>query len=92
MPGTGRLLFIEVKGKALGKPTVTISRNQIVTAQNVGDDFILAVVQIRDGQAQEPIYIRGAHLHQSFSRSVDFSITSVNFKLAELLARGGPPL
>jgi hypothetical protein len=82
----GQLLFVEVKGKVVGKPTVTISRNQITTAQNVGENFILAIVLVEGGVAQEPVYVRGR-----FTQPVDFAVTSVNFKLTELLSRGGAP-
>jgi len=84
--GTGRLLFIEVKGKIAGKPTVTISKTQILTALNKPDEFILAVVQIDGDTAREPVYI-----HRPFTQPVDFAVTSVNYNLADLLARGASP-
>jgi hypothetical protein len=88
IPGTGRLLFIEVKGKLLGKPTVTVSKTQILTALNKPDDFILAIVPVEPDtyNARDPVYIR-----RPFTQPLDFAVTSVNFDLPELLARGGPP-
>jgi superfamily II DNA or RNA helicase len=86
IPNTGKLLFIEVKGKAKGKPTVTISRSQITTALNKPDEFVLAIVQIDGDRAEEPVYIR-----RSFTQPLDFAVTSVNFQLSELLARGSQP-
>jgi hypothetical protein len=50
VPGDGRLLFIEVKGRADGADTVTVTKNEILTALNMPDDFILAIVEV-DGQA-----------------------------------------
>ncbi len=85
-PATGRLLFIEVKGKVVGKPTVTISKTQILTALNKPDEFILAVVMVDGGTAREPVYIR-----RPFTQPVDFAVTSVNYNLADLLARGASP-
>jgi hypothetical protein len=46
IPGTGRLRFIEVKGRIEGSDTVTVTKNEIITALNKPDDFILALVQV----------------------------------------------
>ncbi|MCW6036782.1 DUF3883 domain-containing protein [Spirulina subsalsa FACHB-351] len=46
IPGTGRLRFIEVKGRIEGADTVTVTKNEIITALNKPDDFILALVQV----------------------------------------------
>ena len=85
IPNTGRLRFIEVKGRVVGASTVTITSGEIRTALNKPDDFILAIVQI-DGEATTPRYIR-----QPFQREPDFGVTSVNYNLNELLARAGDP-
>jgi hypothetical protein len=37
VPGEGRLLFIEVKGRADGADTVTVTKNEILTALNMHD-------------------------------------------------------
>lgn len=42
---TGRLRFIEVKGRVRGATTVTVTKNEILTALNKPDDFILTVVE-----------------------------------------------
>ncbi|MCK4389645.1 MAG: DUF3883 domain-containing protein [Desulfobacterales bacterium] len=44
IPETGKLRFIEVKGRLQGAKTVTITKNEILTALNKPDDFILALV------------------------------------------------
>jgi hypothetical protein len=44
VPGEGKLRFIEVKGRAMGATTVTITKNEILTGLNKPDDFILALV------------------------------------------------
>ena len=85
-PAASRLRFIEVKGKAVGATTVTISKTQIFTALNKPDDFILAIVEVDSDTAREPRYIR-----RPFQREPDFGVTSVNYDLDELLVRGEKP-
>lgn len=46
VPGTGRLRFIEVKGRIEGADTVTVTKNEILTALNQPDHYILALVQV----------------------------------------------
>jgi len=86
VPNSGRLLFIEVKGRAAGATTVTITKNEILTAINKPDDFILALVEVDGDTAKEPVYDR-----RPFQKEPDFGVTSVNYELKELLRRGGPP-
>ncbi len=81
----GKLRFIEVKGRVADALTVTVTRNEILTALNKPDDFILAVGQVEDGQ-QELVYIR-----KPFRQEPEFSVESINYNLRELLGRGGPP-
>lgn len=81
----GRLRFIEVKGRAKGADTVTITKNEILTALNKPDDFILALVEV-DGDAATPRYVR-----RPFQREPDFGVTSVNYALKELNARSFDP-
>ncbi|MBE9136935.1 DUF3883 domain-containing protein [Nodosilinea sp. LEGE 07088] len=45
-PATGRLRFIEVKGRIAGAETVTVTKNEIITALNQPEAFILALVQV----------------------------------------------
>ena len=46
VPGTGKLRFIEVKGRAEGATTITVTKNEILTSLNKPDDYILAIVQL----------------------------------------------
>jgi hypothetical protein len=85
-PGTGRLRFIEVKGRAAGADTVTVTKNEILTSLNKPDDFILAIVEFHPDGTQRTRYLR-----QPFQREPDFGVTSVNYDLAELLARAEAP-
>ena len=86
VPGTGKLRFIEVKGRVTGADTITVTRNEILYSLNKPDDFILAIVEFRDGDAHRVHYLR-----QPFQREPDFGVTSVNYDFAELLARAGAP-
>jgi 5S rRNA maturation endonuclease (ribonuclease M5) len=81
VPGDGKLRFIEVKGRTVDAETVTVSRNEILTALNKPEDFILAIAQI-DGQDSRLHYLR-----RPFQQEPEFSVESVNYKLNELLKR-----
>jgi uncharacterized protein DUF3883 len=86
IPGTGRLRFIEVKGRVAGAATVTVTRNEIFYSLNKPDDFILAIVEFT-GEGTHRVH----YLRQPFRREPDFGVASVNYDLAELLARGEAP-
>jgi superfamily II DNA/RNA helicase len=85
-PGTGKLRFIEVKGRVSGAPTITVSRNEILYSLNKPDDFILAIVEFTGDNSHHVHYIR-----RPFHREPDFGVTSVNYSFAELLARTESP-
>ena len=59
-PDTRSYRFIEVKGRADGTDTVTITRQEIITSLHEPEKFILAVVEVSDGFASRPRYVRGA--------------------------------
>jgi hypothetical protein len=82
VPGAGRLRFIEVKGRAAGAETVTITKNEILTGLNKPEDFILAVVEV-NGETTKPWYIE-----RPFGKEPDFGVESVNYALRDLLAHG----
>jgi len=86
VPGTGRLRFIEVKGRVAGASTVTVTKNEILYSLNKPDDFILAIVEFREDGTH-----RAYHVRRPFHREPDFGVTSVNYDLAELLARAEAP-
>ena len=86
IPGTGRLRFLEVKGRVAGAATVTVTKNEILTALNKPEDFILAIVEIEGDAARTPYYVR-----RPFQREPDFGVTSVNYDLDELLSRAEAP-
>ena len=45
VPETGKLRFIEVKGRVEGAPRITVTRNEILFSLNKPDDFVLAIVE-----------------------------------------------
>jgi superfamily II DNA or RNA helicase len=87
IPGDGRLLFIEVKGREKGADTVTITKNEILTCLNKPDQFILAVVVVDQGAPETPVYIKNP-----FTTEPDFAVTSVNYNLKKLLEKGERPV
>lgn len=80
IPGTGKLRFLEVKGRTKGAATITVTKNEILTALNKPDDYILAVVEV-DGNKAKICY-----LQKPFAFEPDFAATSVNYSLSELVA------
>jgi len=86
VPGTGKLRFLEVKGRATGAATITVTKNEILYSLNKPEDFILAIVEFLDADAHRVHYVR-----RPFQREPDFGVTSVNYDLAELLARAERP-
>jgi hypothetical protein len=85
-PKTGKLRFVEVKGRASGEQTLTVSRNEILYLLNTPDDFILGMVEfVADGTHQVH------YLRCPFQREPDFHVTSVNYNFPELLARAEAP-
>jgi superfamily II DNA or RNA helicase len=86
IPGTGRLRFLEVKGRIETAATVTVTKNEILYSLNKPDDFILAIVELRVDGTHRVHYLR-----RPFQREPDFGVTSVNYDFAELLARAAVP-
>jgi superfamily II DNA or RNA helicase len=86
-PATGDIWFIEVKGRVRGAPTVTITKNEILTGLNKPDRFLLALVAV-DGDESELRYIM-----RPFKGTGDvyFEAASVNFEWDKLWQRGQAP-
>lgn len=73
------LRFIEVKGRTAGADTVTVSKNEILTALNKTDEYILAIVEV-DGTQTKTVYLK-----KPFCERPDFAATSVNYNIVELV-------
>ncbi len=84
----GNVWFIEVKGRISGATTVTVTRNEILTALNKPDRFILALVEVKPEWGDEVRYVS-----QPFAGTEEtyFEVTSVNFDLESLRARSHRP-
>ncbi|MEJ5189575.1 MAG: helicase-related protein, partial [Breznakiellaceae bacterium] len=80
IPGTGKLRFIEVKGRSSGARTLTVTRNEILYSLNKPDDYILAIVEFMDDGTHRVHYIR-----KPFQREPDFFVTSVEYDVGGLL-------
>jgi SNF2 family DNA or RNA helicase len=85
-PGTGSLRFLEVKGRASGAATITVTRNEILYSLNKPEEFILAIVEFLGDESHRVHYVR-----KPFRREPDFGVTSVNYDFADLLARAEAP-
>ena len=74
---------IEVKGRAHGADTITVTRNEILYAFNQGDKFLLAVVLVHeDDTVAGPYYIQ-----RPFDSEPGWGVSSINYNLADLLKK-----
>lgn len=76
------LRMIEVKGRAAGSTTVTVSHNEVMCALNRPDAFILALVEV-DGDVARTTYIR-----RPFTNPPDYTVASTNYDIARLKEAG----
>jgi SNF2 family DNA or RNA helicase len=86
VPGTGKLRFIEVKGRVSGADTITVTKNEILYSLNKPDDFILAMVEFKDDDEHKVHYLR-----EPFKREPDFGAAAVLYSFAELIGRSSKP-
>ena len=87
--GQGRLRFLEVKGRGRGADTVTVTANEIRTALNRPEQFVLALVEV--DVEQEPPTTSVRYVRSPFQREPDFGADSVNYDWQPLWQRGVPP-
>jgi len=69
-----------------GAQTITVTHNEILTALNKPDNYILAIVEFLDDGQHHVHYLR-----QPFRREPDFGTASVDYNIAKLLARASEP-
>ena len=74
---------IEVKGRVKGAATVTVTRNEMLYAFNQGSKFVLAIVLVGDDDSVDGPY----YLRNPFEREPDWGVSSINYKLSDLLSR-----
>lgn len=84
----GALRFIEVKGRRQGADTVTVTANEIRTALNRPDQYVLALVSIPDDASMAPD-IR--YVWRPFGSAPDFGVTHVTYDWEALWAQGTVP-
>jgi SNF2 family DNA or RNA helicase len=73
---------IEVKGRAKGQSTITITRNEILYGLNQQEKFILAIVIVDGDKHEGPFYVRNP-----FTQEPEWGVSSQNWSLDQLLAR-----
>lgn len=74
---------IEVKGRAKGATTVTVTRNEIFESWNQGAKYHLAIVLVGDNDS-----IEGPHyISHPFKEEPCWGVSSVNYDLKALLGR-----
>jgi hypothetical protein len=71
---------IEVKGRAKGQSTITVTRNEILYGLNQADKFILAIVLVDGDRHEGPFYVRNP-----FRQEPDWAVSSINLELNKLL-------
>ena len=76
---------IEVKGRAKGQSTVTVTRNEVLYGLNQQDKFVLAVVVVDGNNHEGPFYVT-----RPFTQEPDWAVTSINLDLAHLIERAEP--
>lgn len=77
---------IEVKGRAKGQSTVTVTRNEIIYGLNQAEKFILAIVLVDGADHEGPYYVRNP-----FSTEPDFGVATWTLELKSLLERAEAP-
>lgn len=74
-------------GARANAESITVTKNEVLTALNKPEDFILAIVVFPEDEGEPGV----RYVHEPFEREPDFGAVSVNYKLANLLARSEPP-
>jgi len=84
-PQTGKLNFIEVKGRHADADTVHVTKNEWLVALNKREMFILAIVLVRDGSVAEPPHYIRDPMARVVAGDLTFGVTGVDLSIKELL-------
>lgn len=87
----GGLLFVEVKGRIAGAPSVTVTRSEIGVGRNMPERFILALVEVPlHGDEREPVV---RYLRNPFEGMGEphFASISETFDWAKFIAQATEP-
>ncbi len=87
----GPTIRIEVKGRIEGSDDFQITRREVLTAKNLGDDYRLVIVRV---STEGPEHDELRYLTRPFDLlgTEDFSVTRFTIDWAARWKRGGPPL
>jgi superfamily II DNA or RNA helicase len=104
---TGKLRFIEVKGRIRGADEVTVTRNEILTALNKPEDFVLAIVSVPAAEfagdawkvhasqgaysVEEPRDCTVRYIRRPFQKEPDFGETKSVYSWKYLWDKGEEP-
>ena len=77
---------IEVKGRAKGTSTITITRNEILYGLNQEDKFRLAIVLVDENDHIEGPY----YIHKPFTQEPEWGVASLNYNMNELIKKAQP--
>ena len=81
VPGTGTLRFVEVKGRVKGAETIIVTKNEVLTALNKPEDFLLVVVEVDEEETT------AHYISKPFQREPDFDATSIIYNLDKLFQK-----
>ena len=84
----GSLLFLEVKGRARGAETFTVTRSEIGVGRNMPDQHILALAEVSTTGVPDVRYVRGAFRDIG---DLPFDAISVNLPWRSYFGRGDVP-
>ena len=79
----GPARYIEVKGRRAGAATVTLTRNEMITAKNSGENFFVAVVEVEGADIVSLDYFSASLLKED----TDNLTASFNLSLKDLRER-----
>ncbi|MBD2777612.1 helicase-related protein [Iningainema tapete] len=84
---TGQLRFIKVKSRIYGASSVTVTRNEIITALNKPDSFILALVEVPESEQVSSNNCNIRYVRRPFHRYPE-AVTSVKYNWQQLWLLG----
>jgi superfamily II DNA or RNA helicase len=86
----GSVVRLEVKGRVAGSDDFVITRSEVLTAKNLGDDYRLALVEV---SPVSPAEDRVRYLVRPFdgTSTDDFRVTRFTLNWPRTWAEGGPP-
>jgi hypothetical protein len=88
----GEARHIEVKGRIEGADTVTVTRNEVLTALNEPERWVFALVEVPTAEAMlDGVEPEVRYVYRPPFREPTFAEVDVRLKWRELWALGEPP-